>query len=118
MSYEVEPATYYATYDTISCIQDTAAATKDKKTVVFFYTSCIIISLIGGFTFHMAWNNKKYKEGSKVDHTRPPLDCRRGKVVVMEDPKRFARRALGWGTLLALVATGTVGLTAVYSWKM
>lgn len=66
----------------------------------------------------MAWNNKKYKEELKFIHTSPYRYDKLRKIVVPEDPKRFAAQAMAYGTLLALVGTGTVVLATVFSWKM
>lgn len=122
LSSEARLSYYYANYDTISCIQDTTSpvnTAQDKRSAVFLFTGCIVISLFGGFTLHLALNNKKYKRQVQVYQTHPPPPGYRGnEVVKMEDPVRFATRALGWGTLMSLVGTGTVALVAVYTWKM
>lgn len=117
-------------YDQISCIEDTPANSDPKTSSVVgtavFFTSCIIISLIGGFGLNLAINSKKYRESWKEnDKTPKPVErvvhvVGRGgrQKVVLEDPVILATRALGWGTLFSLIGTGTIGLTLVGVWKL
>ena len=118
----------YLTYDQISCIEDTPANSDTKTSsavgTAFFFTSCIIISLIGGFGLNLAINSKKYKEGWKEIESKTPTPVEGvghmvgRKKVVLEDPMILATRALGWGTLYSLIGTGTIGLTLVGVWKL
>lgn len=87
-----------------------------------FFTSCVIISLIGGFSLNLAINSKKYRVGMKTTESTLQQQAL-SKVgvnneVVLEDPVILATRALGWGTLYALIGTGAIGLTAVCIWKL
>lgn len=122
----------YLTYDQISCIEDIPAINSDHKNysgvgtgTAIFFTSCIIISLIGGFGLNLAINSKKYSRGLKESKTPKPVERvvhvvgRSGREkVVLEDPVILATRALGWGTLFSLIGTGTIGLTLVGVWKL
>ena len=115
----------YADYDHICCIQDIPESPSKHSSMIkrgTFFTSCVLVSLIGGFGLNIIINNKNYREGLKVDSTQQAMsnNVSRGgsKVVMLEDPMMFATRALGWGTLYAIIGSGTVGLTAVCIWKL
>lgn len=121
------PPSHYASYDLIHCIQDTSNPSPPNSSVVVtatFFTTCIIISLIGGFSLNLALNSKKYREGLKVDVSRQlsynmPKHMGAGRALaVPEDPVKLATRALGWGTLFSVLGTGGIGLTTVCIWKL
>lgn len=134
------PPSHYASYNLICCIQDSPAGGSKSSVVrtVTFFTTCIVISLIGGFGLHMAINSRKYQQGmkegmkaakkkqqqqrQKQQHVRHQDATRRGgagsRTVVLEDPVIFATRALGWGTLYSILGSGSIGLTAVCIWKL
>lgn len=78
---------------------------------MIFFTGCIFISLLGGFGLNLAINGKKYREGLAVASKEG------GGKVVLEDPMVLATRALGWGTLFAVIGSGSVGLATIYILK-
>jgi len=82
---------------------------EDRKTAVFLYTACTVASFFGGFKLHLLRNRKRYNPPEVVtegNHAEP-----------IESPKRFARRALFWGTVLSVVGTGTLCLASYYYYK-
>ena len=121
----------YASYDLICCIEDRKSKSNAIRTVTFF-TTCIVVSLIGGFGLHMAINSRKYRqgmeEGLKAASQQQQQAFQHGattryggvghQTVELEDPMIFASRALGWGTLYAVLGSGSIGLTAVCIWKL
>lgn len=118
---EALPPSHYASYDHIYCIQDSSMHRLKFNMVhaVTFFTTCVIIPMIGGFGLHMAFNGRKYNQAveealREAQRYKPS----RLRTVMHENPVKFARRALKWGTLYAVVGTGTIGLTAVCIWKL
>ena len=101
-------------YDLVSSIQDEIPTENSGIAVaVAIFTSSIIISFVGGFSLHMAFNKTKYKKALQVSSRE--LEVLKEEI---ENPARFARRALGWGTFYAFLGTGTVGLTGACIWKL
>lgn len=101
-----------------------------------FFTSCILVSLIGGFGIKVATTFGRFKdsltlEASQHEELRAELRAMSnngniGKVgnggnggkVVLENPMRLATRALAWGTVWAVVGSGAVAISALYMWKL
>ncbi len=117
---------HYTNYDTISCIQDVPSSPDARSSARFvagdaaFFTGCIIFSLLGGFGLNLILNSKKYREGLAINNSSKqevPKHTPPGAKVVLEDPMVLATRALGWGTLFAIVGSGAVGLTTAYILK-
>jgi hypothetical protein len=113
----------YGSYDLICCVEDNP----NVKFKVYgmanttFFSTCIVVSLIGGFCLHMVINSRKYRQGIKDGLTTQQKALKQDvcqKTMELEDPVKFATRALGWGTLYALLGSGTIGLTAVCIWKL
>ena len=114
---------HYSSYDLICCIEDPPTPPNSVGIVTAtFFTSCIVISLVGGFGLNLAFNSKKYMEPlrSHNDQSKRPghVGGANGSKVVLEDPMILATRALGWGSLFAILGSGTIGLTAVCFWKL
>lgn len=86
---------------------------------VTFFTACAVIPMIGGFGLHMAFNSRKYNQAVEEalrEARRYQPD--RLRTIMHENPVKFATRALKWGTLYAVLGTGSIGLTAVCIWKL
>ena len=117
------PQHHYSNYDTISCIQDMPGEPRPKTITTgdaAFFTGCIFFSLLGGFGLNLAINGKKYKEGLTLNTSSKaeiPKHIGAGGKVVLEDPMVLATRALGWGTLFAIIGSGAVGLATAYILK-
>lgn len=116
------PLSYYTSYDLICCIQDIPTATtslysaKSMAVAASFFTGCILLSLVGGFGMKVAMNSRKYREGMATLQQQTAARLRAGEK--LEDPMVLATRALGWGTLYAIIGSGAVGLTTLYFLKM
>ncbi len=82
---------------------------QDQKTLVFAYTACVVGSFFGGFKLHLLLNRKKYNppEVADINSITEPI----------ENPRRFALRALFWGTVVSIVGTGTLVVATYYSYK-
>ena len=92
---------------------------KESSAVKFvFLTSCGFVALLGGFALNLALSGRRYRTSLKNKPTPEQVVHKYGKDVVLEDPVLFATRALGWGTLYAVLGTGTIGLTALSVWKL
>lgn len=121
---DILPPSHYASYDLIGCIQDSPTNSFNSRQIglvtVTFFTTCIVVSLIGGFGMNMALNKRRYVEGVREGLLAAQQQQARleGRRVVHEDPVKFATRALGWGTFYSIVGSGVAGLTTVGLWKV
>lgn len=118
------PPSHCADYHLICCIEDIPAHRFGKPDVTApaaFFTSCVLVSLIGGFGLKLAVTFRRFRDSLTLKPSQHE-DLRavgiNGGKVVLENPVRFATRALTWGTACAIIGSGAVGLTAVYIWKL
>lgn len=108
---------YYANYDHIMLLEDHGYSIVQESTPskVVFLATCAFISMFGGFALNVAISGRRYRKAVKV--TADPKNIDRQKVpaaVELEDPVILATRALGWGSLYAMLGSGAIGLAAYY----
>ena len=112
---------YYAHYDHVMLLEDCAGATakESKLSKVVFLATCTFVSMFGGFALNLAVSGRRYRAAVKA--TADPKNIDRQKVpasVELEDPVILATRALGWGSLYAMLGSGAIGLAAYCVFRM
>lgn len=113
------PLSHYTNYDLISCVEDLPAQHQRLNVTVpvAFFTSCVVVSLLGGFGLRLVTTFRKLRKGLRIEAHQHAVTGSGGKEG-MEDPVRLATRALGWGTLVAVIGSGAVGISTFYTWKL
>ena len=106
---------YYAHYDHVMLLEDCGGGTarESKLSKVVFLATCTFVSMFGGFALNLAFGGRRYRTAVKA--TADPKNIDRKRVaanIELEDPVILATRALGWGTLYAVLGSGAIGLAA------
>ena len=100
-------------YDHVMLLEDPQSTSKNKtesSIVKFvFLASCGFVALIGGFGLQLAVSSRRHR----VIMKKKPVQDEPVVNKELEDPVLFASRALGWGTIFAVLGTGSIGLVAV-----
>lgn len=113
---------YYAYYDHVTLLEDCGGGTarESKLSKVVFLATCTFVSMLGGFALNLAVSGRRYRAAVKA--TVDPKNVDRQKVatsvVELEDPVILATRALGWGSLYAVLGSGAIGLAAYCVFRM
>lgn len=116
-----EEGGHYAHYDHVMLLEDRSetAQSESKLSKVAFLATCAFVSMFGGFALNLAVSGRRYR--SAVRATANPKNIDKQKVPSgeeLEDPVLLATRALGWGSLYAMLGSGAIGLTAYYLFRV
>ena len=105
---------HYAHYDHIMLLEDSrgGAQRESKLSKVAFLATCTFVSMFGGFALNLAVSGRRYRAAVKTKADSRNLEI--PKEVVLEDPVLLATRALGWGSMYAVLGTGAIGFVAYY----
>ena len=108
---------HYAHYDHVMLLEDSGrgAQKESKLSKVAFLATCTFISMFGGFALNLAVSGRRYRAAVKAKADPRSLEV--PKEVVLEDPVLLATRALGWGSMYAVLGTGAIGFVAYYLFR-
>ena len=123
----VDQSKYYTHYDHVTLLEDNSSSSSDggaiaresKLSKVAFLAMCTFVSMFGGFALNVAISGRRYR--SAVKTTANPKNIDKQKVPVdveLEDPVLLATRALGWGSLYAMLGSGAIGFGAYYLFRV
>ena len=108
-------------YDHIMLLEDRGRRTSQESNFskVAFLATCAFVSLLGGFGLHLAIGGRRYRGAVKVRADPKNIDKQKVTTdIELEDPMLLATRALGWGSLYAVIGSGTIGLAAFYIFRV
>ena len=106
---------HYAHYDHVMLLEDSGggAQRESKLSKIAFLATCTFVSMFGGFALNLAVSGRRYRAAVKAKADPKNLDKQKTpKDVELEDPVLLATRALGWGSMYAVLGTGAIGLAA------
>ena len=114
-------------YDHVMMLEDKGSsggdggsvARESKLSKVSFLVMCTFVSMFGGFALNLAVSGRRFRAAVKTTANPKNIDKQKIPVdVELEDPVLLATRALGWGSLYAVLGSGAIGLGAYYLFRV